>query len=114
MDLIDRDALEPFYESGTDPKDTYADMTFIRAEHVENAPAVNQWISCIQRLPEPLQTVIVCTDINTVTVAWLNGDHWTFADTGNGHTEDWSFDAVKYWMNLPEPPESEVQDDAET
>lgn len=76
---------------------------------VREAPAVNRWIPCIQRLPEPLQTVIVCTDINTVTVAWLNGDHWTFADTGNGHTEDWSFDAVKYWMNLPEPPESEVK-----
>lgn len=39
-DLIDRDALEPFYESGTDPKDPYADLTFIRAEHIKNAPAV--------------------------------------------------------------------------
>lgn len=74
---------------------------------INDIPAVNRWISCIQRLPEPLQTVIVCTDINTVTVAWINGDHWTFADTGNGHTEDWSFDAVKYWMNLPEPPKGE-------
>ena len=63
----------------------------------------NKWISCIERLPEPLQNVLICTDIDTVTVAWINGDHWTFADTGNGHTEDWSFDDVKYWMPLPEP-----------
>ena len=69
--------------------------------------SVNRWIPCSERLPEPLQNVIVCTDIGTVTVAWLNGDHWTFADTGNGHTENWSFEAVKYWMHLPEPPKGE-------
>lgn len=40
MRLIDADALEPFYESGTDPLDTYADMTYIRAEHIENAPTI--------------------------------------------------------------------------
>ena len=68
----------------------------------------NRWIPVKDALPDALQNVLVCTDINTVTVAWLNGDHWTFADTGNGHTEDWSFDVVKFWMPLPEPPESEV------
>jgi hypothetical protein len=52
MDLIDRNALESFYESGTDPNDTYADMTFIRSEHIENAPAVNRWISVEDALPE--------------------------------------------------------------
>lgn len=74
---------------------------------VEEAPAVNRWISVEDALPEPLQNVLICTDIDTVTVAWINGDHWTFADTGNGHTENWSFDAVKYWMLLPEPPKGE-------
>lgn len=43
------------------------------------------------------------------TVAWINGDGWTFADTGNGHTENLPFEDVKFWMSLPEPPESEVQ-----
>lgn len=38
--LIDANALEQFYESGTDPLDTYADMTYIRAEHIENAPTI--------------------------------------------------------------------------
>lgn len=67
----------------------------------------NRWISCSERLPDPLESVLVCTDIQTVTMAWINGDHWTFADAGNGHTENWGFDAVTHWMPLPEPPEKE-------
>lgn len=69
--------------------------------------AISRWIPCSERLPAPLQNVIVCTVINTVTVAWLNGEGWTFADTGNGHTENWGFDMVKYWMSLPEPQKGE-------
>ena len=38
MRLIDADILE--YESGTDPTDPYADMSYVRAEHIENAPTV--------------------------------------------------------------------------
>lgn len=72
--------------------------------YITFAPAVNRWISVEDALPDALQNVLVCTDINTVTIAWINGNGWTFADTGNGHTEDWPFEAVKYWMNLPEPP----------
>ena len=50
-DLIDRNALKQFYECGTDPDDSYADMTYIRAEHIENAPTIKpevrhgQWIA---------------------------------------------------------------------
>ena len=66
-----------------------------------------RWIPVEDALPDALQNVLVCTDINTVTVAWINGDGWTFADTGNGHTENWSFADVKYWMHLPEPPKGE-------
>lgn len=69
--------------------------------------SVNRWIPVEDALPDALQNVLVCTDINTVTIAWINGDGWTFADTGNGHTENWSFEDVKYWMPLPEPPEKE-------
>lgn len=71
------------------------------------AQTVNRWIPVEDALPDALQNVLVCTDINTITVAWINGDGWTFADTGNGHTENWSFEAVQYWMHLPEPPEKE-------
>lgn len=74
---------------------------------VKNIPAVNRWIPVEDALPDALQNVLVCTSINTVTIAWINGDGWTFADTGGGHTENWSFEDVKYWMNLPEPPKGE-------
>lgn len=80
-------------------------------EMEKNAPAVNRWIPCSERLPEPLQNVIVCTDIKTVTLAWLMGDNWYFADTGNGHIEQWGMSDVTHWMPLPEPPE--VNSDAD-
>lgn len=71
---------------------------------VKESNQLNGWISVKDKLPNAQQNVIVCTDINTVTIAWINGDHWVFADTGNGHLENWSFDDVKYWMPMPEPP----------
>jgi hypothetical protein len=75
---------------------------------IARMPSVNQWISVEDALPDAMQNVLVCTDIKTVTVAWINGDGWTFADTGNGHTENWSFENVKFWMPLPEPQANEV------
>lgn len=122
-DLIDRDALELFYESGTDPNDTYADMTFIRAEHIENAPAVNRWISVEDALPEQGERVIVAifgSDMimpnegetlqdaiersrkeGYITVGFIGSDGWYGAD--------WFPLMVQpsYWMpkpDLPEPP----------
>lgn len=41
MGLIDKNKLEQFYESGTDPLDTWADMVYIRAEHIEDVPEVD-------------------------------------------------------------------------
>lgn len=70
---------------------------------IKNIKPVDNWIPCIEKLPEQLVNVLVCTDIKTVALAWLNGDHWTFADTGNGHTENWSFDAVTHWQPMPKP-----------
>lgn len=40
MRLIDADALEALYEEGTDPDDCYADMAYIRAEHIFDAPTI--------------------------------------------------------------------------
>ena len=100
-DLIDRDALNQFYESGTDPKDTYADMTFIRAEHIKNAPAVNRWIPCSERLPESNISVLCAMRTGEFCImeydeeeqAWYEGIH------------DYRKHCVTYWMPLPEIPE---------
>ena len=109
-DLIDRDAIFPLMESKMDMQELYLPVHFMDFV-INEIPAVNQWIPCRERMPEPLRDVIVCTVIKTVTVAWINGNEWYFADTGNGHIEQWSFDDVTHWMPLPEPPESEVQND---
>lgn len=114
-DLIDRDAL--LRDMGLTDAVKYGNkdseqqarsystwMSYEIADAIQDAPAVNRWIPVEDALPDALQNVLVCTDINTVTIAWINGDGWTFADTGGGHTENWSFADVKFWMPLPEPP----------
>jgi hypothetical protein len=112
-DLISRNAVLSDIDEEIEANQEYPEDKLIRKglriarKCIENAPAVNRWIPVEDALPDALQNVLVCTDISTVTVAWINGEGWTFADTGNGHTEDWSFEALKYWMNLPEPPKSE-------
>lgn len=111
-DLIERDYLIEKFEDTGPPSVSEMGKGYdlgIKAalRVVKNAPAVNRWISVEDALPDALENVLVCTDINTVTIAWINGDGWTFADTGNGHTENWSFEDVKYWMHLPEPPKGE-------
>ena len=99
-ELIERDALEPFYESGTDPNDTYADMTFIRAEHIENAPAVNRWIPCSERMPEVgIPVLIYDKHHKAFFVAKLDEDYFGFSSNMWHHPAD-----VPFWMPLPEPP----------
>lgn len=112
-DLIDRDALEPFYESGTDPNDTYADMTFIRVEHIENAPAVNRWIPCSERLPENRERVLVCFRSGTVHIAVWYGDYdekGAWKVTSQFPTKLYRTDTIPKWMPMPdtyEPQETE-------
>lgn len=109
MDLIDRDALEPFYESGTDPKDPYADMTFIRAEHIMNAPAVNRWIACSEELPASICRVLVTTFAGNVGIAVFNPEKKRWYKNG----EFYDLRLIIAWMPMPnayEPPESEVQE----
>ncbi len=108
VEMIDRQvALKKLcaacYNTGS-----FACISCVIPEIIKGIPAIEaepvlRWIPCCMGMPLPLQNVIVCTVINTVTVAWINGDHWEFADTGNGRIEKWSFEDVKYWMHMPEP-----------
>lgn len=109
-DLIDRDALMKEIcenECGSVCDEECENVMCNYYDYIMDAPAVNRWIPCSERLPEPLQNVIVCTDIKTVTLAWINGDGWYFADTGSSRIEFYGFDAVTHWMPLHEPPEKE-------
>ena len=117
-DLIDRYELEQFYESGTDPKETYADMTFIRAEHIENAPAVNLWIPVEDALPEIKEfhisdTVLCYCDSGVLAIARLEENG--FGQVGFNCEKDdeyhHSAGKVLYWMPIPEIPEPPKEDE---
>lgn len=107
------------YAVACEDAEFYSTIEDFMAEHKEDiemmmfapvlVPDEPQWIPCSERMPEPLRDVIICTAIKTVTVAWINGNEWYFADTGNGHIEQWGFDDVTHWMPLPEPPEANAK-----
>lgn len=134
-DLIDRDAIiKQIAETQDKVSSGIEDVTFYRAiKIIRNAPAVNRWIPCSERLPEQGERVIVAifgSDMimpnegetlqdaiersrkeGYITVGFIGSDGWYGAD--------WFPLMVhpSYWMpkpDLPEPPESEVQKDAET
>lgn len=98
-DLIDRGALAeslfPLYNK--DAADIY--------RIIEDAPSVNHWISCSERLPERETYVLVYIPVwkdNPIQVAYLmyDGIMWELSDGefNFGKRE------VLYWMPLPEPP----------
>lgn len=101
-------------------------------QYVKNAPAVNRWIPVEDDLPEFDTMVIVCyygsdcicpmqgetvteaiarqNKVPTVTMGFLDEEGWNGADMFPMMVRP------TFWMNLPdaplpEPPESEVQDD---
>ena len=73
---------------------------------VREAPAVNHWISCSERLPESnIQVLCYCRmgdfrimEYDEQENRWYEGIH------------DYRLQAVTHWMPLPKPPESEVQE----
>ena len=109
-ELIDRKALEQFYESGTDPCDTYADITYIRAEHIEAAPTIEaepirhgRWIPCSERLPESF-IYVLCAGRDGIGILRYIGSKW-LDDEAHVYTTN----EITHWMPLPEPPK-EVQE----
>lgn len=76
---------------------------------IENAPDVNRWIPCSERLPET-NTQVLCycrmgdfriMEYDEQESRWYEG------------IQDYRQTTVTHWMPLQEPPESEVQDDAD-
>ena len=89
---------------------------------VREAPAVNRWIPCSERLPDmPVEGLdakysdccLVCDAHDWIGMAYCLTDGkktwWEFADAQNKVKIDWT--EVTHWMPLPEPPK--VGGDAE-
>lgn len=78
--------------------------------------AVNRWIPCNERMPEPNETVLYVWRSKYGNVSVLHGWHfenlvenaWHQSGIGMSRPNE----EVTHWMPLPEPPESEVQEDA--
>lgn len=102
MDLIERDALIAEYDR------VHVGAPGGARKLMQDAPAVNRWIPCSERLPEKNVEVLAYSPYwGKIVVAMWGGEYWL---------EQWTDDdleqsEITHWMPLPEPPESEVQDD---
>lgn len=72
---------------------------------VEEAPAVNRWIPCSERLPVLYVPVMILTDYGSYAIAHVteNDDEYLWFGDGGHYSKDY----VLFWMPLPEPPEKE-------
>lgn len=133
-ELIDRQAvlaeIGEFQIRFNETGDSHERVAYASAEHcmlvIKEAPAVNRWIPCSERLPEKDTDVIVCCygsdmilahdgetiqdavertcrDCVSVTVGFIGSDGWYGAD--------WfpMMVAPTYWMPMPEPPKVDKQ-----
>lgn len=109
-DLIDRDAVRKAMRDCETVTHSigYSDMIAI----IDDAPAVNRWIPCRERLPEikvPVLVTVYNHRINSYVrkIGAFLGDEWIISNIFSETMEN-----VVAWMPLPdayEPPESEVQ-----
>jgi hypothetical protein len=72
---------------------------------VKNAPAVNRWIPCSERLPEAGMPVLIYACKHRVTAYYDNCKN-LFRLTENDNLY-YIAEYVTHWMPLPEPPEKE-------
>lgn len=68
-------------------------------------PAVNEWISVKDRLPEEMKNVLAFgVEHNNNYCAWLNDGKWYYYKR-IGEREEIFDDKITHWMQLPQPPE---------
>jgi hypothetical protein len=115
-DLIDRDAVlsklknhADLFKGGTVHDDIVRrDEATAAIAEIINAPAVNRWIPCSERLPEIDKDVLVYYTLwkdNPIHIAHLQYDCMLF-ESSDGEF-NFKASAVTHWMPLPEPPEKE-------
>ena len=74
-------------------------------ELIEDAPAVQQWISVKDRLPEHGDIVLCFMKFGKQRILqWDNVSNWWL---GYGHGDDWQKADVTHWQYLPQPPKGE-------
>ena len=79
--------------------EVYVSTSRIADNLIANGVTIQKWIPVKERLPERFETVIVCLDDNTRSIAFLSeGDVWIAM---------WVLSGVTHWMPLPEPPKEE-------
>lgn len=72
---------------------------------IEDAPAVQQWISVKDRLPEDEKKVLCILDDGFLCILeWCSWD-WLWNDGHNVYAEK----DVTHWMPLPQPPANEIK-----
>lgn len=108
-DLIDRDALV-LNVSGhvismsvclsKDERDGMERMFNTIMNDIQNAPAVNRWIPCSERLPEVYEKVLTYSDDGII----HDNFRLNLRDGSVGWSQGWN---ITHWQPRPEPPEKE-------
>lgn len=112
-DLIDRDALlkdmgltDAVKYGNKNAEQQYRSystwMSYEIADSIRDAPAVNRWIPCSERLPEYGEYVLFIHKNCDVYVGYYDEKN-----TWNTDYQLFAGDDVTHWQYLPEPPEKE-------